>query len=68
VYDDYLSDRLVERFRAAGRAELDAMSLEMAVSEESIRTATFAHRSQMMGTFETCRRTLKMSASRGRPE
>jgi cytochrome P450 len=27
-----LSDRLVERFRAAGRAELDAMSLEMAVA------------------------------------
>jgi cytochrome P450 len=27
-----LSDRLVQRFRAAGRAELDAMSLEMAVA------------------------------------
>jgi cytochrome P450 len=27
-----LADRLVERFRAAGRAELDAMSLEMAVA------------------------------------
>jgi cytochrome P450 len=27
-----LSDRLVERFRSAGRAELDAMSLEMAVA------------------------------------
>jgi cytochrome P450 len=27
-----LSDRLVKRFRAAGRAELDAMSLEMAVA------------------------------------